>query len=675
MTTKLQIKTTCPRDCYDACGIVVIKRNGIISKVLGDPAHHRSRGALCGKCALAYNGAWRDQELRLNEPLKRIGPKGENKFEVISWEQALNEIAIKLKEIKKDSKEKTILHTHYTGTCSLIAGNFPVRFFNKLGATEIDPDTVCNKAGHEALKHIFGNSFYGFDPKGIKNTDCLIIWGANPSATAPHINQHWLKELPEHAKLIVVDPIKHETAKNADIHLQLRPGTDAVLAFAILHILIRDEMFNQSFIDTHVLGWGEIRKDIENSTPEWAEEVTGVKAELIEMAAKYYGKNNSMLWLGQGVQRQMRAGNVFRAISLLPIATGNLGRTGTGILYMNSFMARGVDMDWVNATNLRENTTTAISHMDLVEVLNDPSRSSALITWNNNIAASSPQQKQLKEALKREDLLLVAVDIFNTDTTKFADYILPASSFLEFDDVVVSYFDYTVSAQVKAMDPIGNSLPNQEIFRKLADAMGYQDEELHESDKMLIWNLLNQLNCKSSFAELSEVGTIDWKQEEYIPFSDGVFPTASGKIEVTSETWVKLGLDASPQPNFDEPAPLDMLRVLSPAADFLMNSSYANDKRIQNRLGEQTVYLNPVDMHKYSLQAKSKVRLFNETGELTVYVDAQENVPIGVALLHKGFWPSNSQSDGNVNILNSGCKTDLGESSAVHNIHVRIESL
>ncbi|HEY2110886.1 MAG TPA: molybdopterin-dependent oxidoreductase, partial [Dongiaceae bacterium] len=186
---KTIIRTTCPRDCYDSCGIAVIKRRGVITKVMGDPDHPVARGALCGKCALAYNGVWRDAAQRLQHPLKRIGPKGEGRFTAVSWDEALGEIAARLQRIVAESGPAGIWHTHYTGTCSLIAGGFPARFFNRLGASEIEPDSICNLAGHVALDLVFGSSYTGFDPRAARDAACILVWGANPSASAPHAHK------------------------------------------------------------------------------------------------------------------------------------------------------------------------------------------------------------------------------------------------------------------------------------------------------------------------------------------------------------------------------------------------------------------------------------------------------------------------------------------------------
>ena len=256
------LTTTCPRDCYDSCGITVIKRDGIVAAVRGDPHHPVSRGTLCGKCSTAYNREWRDPSRRLTRPLKRVRPKsvaggarptgGAACFEPVSWETALGEIAARLGAIVAEHGAFSVLNAHYTGTISLLAGIAPMRFFNRLGATEVSPDTICNMAGHVALRYLYGTSLDGFDPRTAQRAACIMVWGANPHASAPHAHEHWLPEAP--GKIVVVDPIRTPTAAEADVHLQPFPGSDAALVFALLHVVHRDRLFDESFIARHVRG-------------------------------------------------------------------------------------------------------------------------------------------------------------------------------------------------------------------------------------------------------------------------------------------------------------------------------------------------------------------------------------------------------------------------------------
>ena len=280
-----------------------------------------------------------------------------------------------------------------------------------------------------------------------------------------------------------------------------------------------------------------------------------------------------------------------------------------------------------------------ISHMDLPARLEDGDATKALVTWNNNIAASSPQQRRIRQALAREDLFHVAVDLFPTDTTDFADIVLPASSFLEFDDLVLSYFNYSVSAQVKAVETIGQSLPNQEIFRRLARAMGLSDPALFESDAKMLERLMQQINIGETFASLASKGTVPYTSAPVVPFANLKLATPSGKIEIVSERFAALGLPRAPIPHADKkPAP-GKLRLLSPASAWLLNSSYSNDSRIEERLKRASVALHPDEAAARGVAEGSPVALINDVGRLSLNVTISEAVPMGVALVHKGRWP------------------------------------
>ncbi len=674
MTAASQIiKTTCPRDCYDACGIAVTMRNGAIANVLGDRDHAIARGALCGKCAVAYNGAWRDALLRLKSPLKRIGAKGKSEFKEISWDEALGEIAARLRDLIGKGSARSILHTHYTGTVGLLGGAFPIRFFNRIGATEVDPDTVCNKAGHAALELVFGNSVEGFDPRSARDAKTIVVWGANPSHSAPHQDKFWLKEArTAGTKVIVVDPIGHETANAADLHLKLRPGSDAALAFALIHVVRARGLVDQKFLDRYTIGAEELIPAIEAMTPARAAQLCGVPEALIAEAAVAYASGPSLLWLGQGVQRQPQGGNVFRAISALIAFTGNLGKPGAGFCYLNGARMRGIDMATLTAPQLARDGAGSISHMDLAAALEDSAQSQAFINWNNNPAASSPEQMRLRRALQRPDLFHVAIDLFHTDTTAYADIVLPAASFLEFDDLVLSYFDLTVSAQVKVADPPGSALSNAEIFRRLAAAMGYDEPELFESDAALIARLLAQTPYRGTFADLARIGTAMLYAEPRIQFADLAFPTPSGRIELASRRAEEQGLPRAPLAHADAPPEAGHLRILSPASLWLMNSSYGNDKVIRRRLGPPTITLHPDDAAEAGFAEGDPVLIANATGRLELAVTISQAAQRGVGIVHKGRWPGASLGDANINALVSGRKSDMAESTAVHGTEVRL---
>ncbi len=663
------IRTTCPRDCYDACGVLVTKREGRTTQVRGDPDHPVSRGKLCRKCAVGYNGAFLDPELRLTSPLRRIGAKGSGEFEAISWDEALAEIGERLSGIAASPGPEAILNAHYTGTFSVIGYHFGLRFFNRLGATEVEPDTICNNAGHVALDYVYGTSMVGFDPRASRDSACIMVWGANPSASAPHAHEQWLPE--SGAQIVVVDPVRTPTAEEADIHLQPFPGSDSALAFGLLHVVLRDRLVDLDLVQAHTVGFEELEPSIAACSPSWTEAKTGVPAELIEKAARVYAEGPSLLWLGQGFQRQQQGGNAMRSCALLPAVTGNIGKPGAGFLYLNGLSQRGIDEAYLSADHLRRGPRSSVSHMDLAARLEDPERAQALVCWNINIAASNPDQARLRRALEREDLLTVAIDLFETDTTDFADFVLPAASFLEFDDLVASYFDLSLSAQVEAMPPFGDSLPNQEIFRRLAASMGFDDPELFESDREIISVVLGQTGLEEDFGSLAAKGTVPISPEPVVQFADMTFPTPSGKIELASAQAETDGHPRVPHPHVDARPERGRLRLLSPASPWTLNDTFTNDKKITDRLGEATVALHPLDAADRDLHEGDEVVLENETGRLVLAVSVAETVQRGVAISCKGRWPRR-ESGANVNVLNPGVKADMGESTSVHGVEVSI---
>lgn len=672
MTNKQSILTTCPRDCYDACGIEVILTDGEISSVRGDPNHPISQGKLCKKCSIGYNNIWRDPNARLTQPLRRIGAKGKGQFEPISWDEAISTITNRFKNIVADHGANTILNTHYTGTFAMIGFHFPMRFFNRLGATEVNPDSICNLAGHIALNYIYGTSLDGFDPRTAKDSQCIVVWGCNPSASAPHIDQHWLQTA--NAKVIVVDPIRTPTAAHADLHLQLQPGSDAALAFGIMHVMYRDGLFDQAFIDANTNGFAQLLPAIKSYSVEKSAEATGVPVNLIEEFAHSYAAGPSLLWLGQGFQRQLHGGNAIRACSLLPALTGNVGKAGAGFLYLNGLGNRNIDDGYLLGNDLAKDKPESISHMDLIDYLEDADKSQALFCWNINNVSSNPNQARLKKALCREDLFTIVTDIFPTDTTDYADIILPAASFLESNDLFASYFNHSLSAQVKITEPMGECLPNSEIFRRLSKAMDFEEKALYESDLEVIEHILAATGSGETFASLSAKGTVSIADSPVVQFADLKFPTSDGRIHLASTEAVAEGQSIIPEPHADPRPTNGSLRLLSPASSWLLNGSFGNDSKIEDQMKKAIVTLNPEDAKSRGLNEGQMVRLHNQTGELELKLVLDKTIPLGIALSHKGRWPKRQSDNANVNVLNPGLKSDMGASTSVHSIEVQVSS-
>lgn len=668
-----RFRSTCPRDCYDGCGLSIEVDGGRVRRVLGDPDHPVARGALCGKCAIAYNGIWLDPEARWLYPARRVGPKGTGRFERISWEEAIDLAAEQLRGAAARHGAETILNVHYSGTLSAIAYAFPQRFFRRLGATEVTPDTICNNAGHVALDLVLGVSVVGFDPRTARDSRCIFVWGANPSHSAPHAHKHWLAE--SSAKVVAIDPVRHDTAAAADLHLQPRPGSDAALAFGLAHVLRRDGLLDTAFIAAHTRGVEEVEADIAAADPARTERRTGVPARDVERAAHWYGEGPALLWLGQGLQRQPRGGNALRACALLPALTGNIGKPGAGLYYLNHTLGiGGLDWDAWCGTSLGPEPPQ-VSHMDLVAALEDADRSRVFFCWNMNPAASAPQQQRLHRALEREDLFSIVIDPFPTDTTRFADLVLPAAGFLEFDDVAASYFHLRIGPQTRVMPAPGEALPNQEIFRRLARALGFAEPALHASDAELLGDLLRSVGYEGGFAAFQRDGGMTLSEKPLVLHEDLRFPTPSGRIEIASDRAAELGLPRAPEPWCDPLPSGGRLRLLSPASRWRLNDSYANDPRIAERAGEASVTLHPDDARSRGIAPGARVELANEVGRLELVARVDSCVPPGVALAHKGRWPRCEANGANLNALNPGTATDMGQSSAVHGTEVEIRAL
>ncbi len=663
------VRSTCPRDCYDGCGMLVHLEPGAKPRVSGDPDHPISRGRLCAKCAVAYNGVFQDEKARLTTPLRR-SESGE--FEAVSWDAALQEVAQRFGTIIDSRGPRAILNLNYTGTLGLIGYNFPSRLVNLLGLSQVDYGTICNAAGVEAWQRMFGTAVTGFDPRTASDSRCILVWGANPSHSAPHMHEHWLGETA--ASVVVIDPLRTESAASADLHLQPRPGTDAALAFSLLHCLRRDQRFDQDFIDAYTVGADELECTLDAATPEWGEQTTGVPAADIERAAALYGAGPALLWAGQGLQRQPLGGNIMRAIGLLPSLTGNVGKPGAGFYYLNDTAGlAGIDEDELAGTSLVSTETQTVGALDLAERLADPDEFAALLVWNANPLASCSNQQALRQACSRDDLLIVVADCFMTDTARQADIVLPAATCLEFDDIAVSYFNLNIGAQSKVCAPPGEALPNQEIFRRLATAMALDHPALFESDESMLVKMLSKVQPGLDFATLQQRGFVSLGGENALVLHSGrQFDTDSGRIEIAWDNADALGVPRLPHPTVDPAPALGELRLLSPASRWRLNDIYANDPQLIARSGPAELLLHPQDARARQLVDGDTATVSNALGSLTLTVSISDRLQPGVAVSYKGRWPNQEDGSGNINRLYAGQPTDLGASSAVHGLLVKV---
>ena len=360
---------------------------------------------------------------------------------------------------------------------------------------------------------------------------------------------------------------------------------------------------------------------------------------------------------------------------MLPAFTANIGKAGSGVYYLNDTfaIAKNKGLSDGHVEDDGDDSGHVIGHMDLPDAINDPEQIKAFVVWNSNPVASNPAQEKIITGLSRQDLFTVVVDCFPTDTARYADIILPAASFLEFDDLCASYFQLTLGAQVKVMEPLGEALPNQEIFRRLAAAMKLQGDELYEQDEDILQREMESLDIGLGWEELKARGWCFASPEPLILWADGRYSTPSGKIEIACEQAQKDGLPLTPTADVDIPPTGDHLRLLSPADKYLMNSSYGNDPKILERLGPATVTINPQDAEFRNIVEGDLVSMSNETGILTLTAKVSDMVPAGTAISAKSRWIMHEPGKANVNILHTPHKTDMGESTSVHATQVLLQ--
>jgi anaerobic selenocysteine-containing dehydrogenase len=353
-----------------------------------------------------------------------------------------------------------------------------------------------------------------------------------------------------------------------------------------------------------------------------------------------------------------------------------IGRPGAGFYFLNhTASVAGLDFEKFMGAELMRGSSSPVSVMDLADRLADPAEFRAFICSNSNPVASAPRQKQLRTALAREDLFSVVVDWFPADTTDFADVILPAASFLEFDDLTFSYFHLIVGAQSRVRAPMGESLPNQEIFRRLRRAMGFEEEDFRVSDEALLEEAMNQMGAGFGFEELRRRGFMPIGDEPILFWADGKFPTPSGRIEIASSTAEEQGLPRLPQPDVDPIPSKERLRLLTPSSDLRLNASFGNEAKLMKQAGEASVILHPEDASRFGLENGDRARLANEAGEIELAVRVEPIAPVGVAVAYKGRWAKSEPGRSNVNVVNPGEKADMAESPAVHSIEVEVRAV
>ena len=674
----------CPHDCPDTCSLVTTVENGKAIRVQGNPNHPMTDGVLCTKVSRYTERTYHPD--RILHPLKRIGPKGSGQFAPVSWDEALNDIAKRLGAIAAKDPQ-AILPYSYAGTMGQVQGEaMAMRFFHKLGASLLDR-TICSSAGSEALAYTFGAKL-GMRVEFFAESKLIIIWGSNSIGSNLHFWRIAQEAKRNGAKLICIDPRKSETAEKCHEHIALRPGTDAALALALMHVLIQNDWLDHDYIAQHTLGWDALRTRALQWTPERAAQVCGIKVEQIESLARDWATTKpAAIRMNYGMQRVKGGGNAVRAIACLPALTGAWRYRAGGVLLANSgnFPVQRAELQRPDLLAGRKPRTINMSTIGnaLLQPASDTfgPHIQALVVYNSNPVAVAPQSGQVIQGFAREDLFTVVLEHFQTDTADYADYILPATTQLEHWDIHASYGHTDILLNRPAIAPMGECKTNTDIFRALAKRMGFTEPCFEEDDETM---------CRSAFAatqnteELFAQGFTHLKSSNGqalpdAPFAEGKFPSPSGKCEFFSQRLADMGQDGLPDyiANYEVPQANSEfpLAMISPPARNFLNSSFVNLQSLRDIETEPVLEMHPEDAQVRDIQDGDVIRVFNQRGTYHCKAQLNNRARPGVVNGLGIWWRKLGLNGTNVNELTSQNLTDIGRAPVFYDCCVEVAVL
>jgi anaerobic selenocysteine-containing dehydrogenase len=672
------VRAACPHDCPDTCGMLVTVENGVAVDIRGDPDMPFTDGTLCTKVAHYLERTYSPDRLR--HPLKRVGAKGGGKFERITWDAALDEIAGRLKALAAEDPE-TILPLSYAGTMGMVQySSMDRRFFHRLGSSQLDR-TLCSSAGKAGIKVTLGGSV-GMDPERFDEARLILLWGANPVVSNLHLWSRVQEAKRRGAKVVAIDPYRSLSAEKCTQHVALLPGTDGALALAMMHVLIDEGLLDRDYIARHTVGFEALAERVKQHTPQWAGRICGLEPQAIVQLARDYGTvKPAAIRLNYGMQRHAGGGIAARTIACLPALTG-AWRDPAGGIVLTTADFYGFDHAALERPDLLgSRRPRVINHARIGEALTaarPPVK--AVIVYNNNPVAVCPDSEKVLAGFRREDLYCVVMDSFMTDTADYADLVLPATTQLEHTDVHKSYGHLYAVANNPAIAPVGESLPNSEVFRRLAARMGFDEPCFRDSDEDI---------CRTALASKApRMRGIDWdglKEKgwqrlqvpaRFAPFAEGGFPTPSGKCEFYSATLERQGIDPLPfyNPPAEGAAP-GALAFLSPPARNFLNSSFAHLRRFRELEGEPRLELHSADAAERGIRDGDLVRVFNARGSLRLRARVNDRPRRGVAVAPSVWWKKHSPDGGNANNLTAQRIADLGGGATFYDCTVHVERL
>ena len=667
--------------------VTVDTRSGRAIEVKGDPSHPVTRGYLCNKVNNYLDLVYNDR--RVLYPHRRVGPKGPGvQWQRISWDEALDEIAARLKRIIAEDGSEAVLPFSYSGTLGLLGFlGMGERFFNRMGACRLER-TICTAAG--AAAEMFTTGRVGdANIEDLPGMEVVLLWGTNLVTTGVHAMPFVNEARANGAKIIAIDPRVTRTTAFADWHIQPRPGTDAALALGMMNVIVERGLHDVEFLKAQTVGWERlIDERLGDYTLDAVERITGVAAADVEkLALLYASTKKSFIRVNWGIQRHDNGGSMTRAIKLLPAITGAMAGKG-GVCMSSGGEMRAIDMAKFQRTDLLAGRKPRTFNMiQLGKALNEaqpPVR--ALFVWNSDPANCVPDTVDARKGMAREDLFTVVHDTFFTDSADYADILLPADTALERMDLLAAYGSYYFGLSQPAIEKLGESLDNGELFRRLARKMGYEEACFSQTDEEMLEEIIdpefNPLFEGVTLELLREQGwaraAVDSPRRKGV--NSGKWPTPSGKIEIYSEAMEKKGLDPLPAhlPEAEGLANSEAvsrypLQVISAATHYFIGATFQHVPRLQEMLSRPTIEISPEDARARGIESGDFCRLYNDRGESFGYAHIVEGLLPGVIGAPKQLQGSHMKNGVNVNTLTSQREADMGRGPVFYSTLAEVE--
>ncbi|MBD1927119.1 molybdopterin oxidoreductase family protein [Trichocoleus sp. FACHB-90] len=699
---KTVVLGACPHDCPDTCAMLITVEDGRATSVSGNPDHPFTRGTLCGKVSDYLDRVYSPD--RVLYPMRRVGPKGSGQFERISWDAALDEITSRFQEIIAQYGAEAILPCSYLGHEGLLNGlTVGDAFFNRLGAS-ISERTFCISGTSTAWLMTYGAT-HGTDPDTFSHSKYIILWGCNVLSTNVHL-WPFIKEARQNgAKLVVIDPVRTKTATQADWHIPIRPGTDGAFALGLMHVIISENLIDADYVENYTVGFAELKERVSEFPPERVAEITGIPAEdIVTLAREYATTQPSVIRLGVALEKQAGGGQGIRAICCLPALVGAWRHLGGGMLQapMWPFPIR---WEVVHRPEFIKSGTRVVNQWQIGQTLtgelNPPIK--ALFVYNCNPVTQAAEQDKIVAGLSREDLFTVVSEQFMTDTADYADILLPATTQVENLDLMFSWGHTYVTLNMPAIAPLGEAIPNIELFRRLATRMGFEEECFKLSDEQMVMEVLDWSAPALEGIDMDLLKTKGFAKLKInlIPHSAGNFPTPSGKCEFLSSMAVdsnyvlpafrqgceefQPGTPVDPLPTYtpQRESPINNLALkeryplslLSAKPHQFINSCFANLPKHRKLQREPRVIVHPVDAAARGIAEGQLVKVFNDRGAFQVPARVSDITRPGVVVAPLGYWRKLSHAANTVNAATSSAFADLGRVAAVGDSLVEVVSV